>query len=328
LIAGLIITGHGLLAIVYGVLAIKVVEFFVLFFLIRRQIGVKRPHFSRIREYLSFGLPTVPGGISFWLVASSDRYIISYFLGVTSVGIYSAGYRLGSILFLLAMALAMVLGPTLSKLYDEGQMDVVKTYLRYSLKYFLALAIPFVFGAAMLSEDILVVFATRPIASEGYFIVPLVALATLFFGVGTIMAQSLRLVKKTRILGATWIVAGLANLLINILLIPHIGILAAAIATLIAYLLALGIITYYSVKEFRFIMEWGFILKSLIAAAIMSLLIWMLDPVRILAIIATVVVSIIIYGLILLSLKGFGGGDIKFFQGLFKRGSNYFKFRD
>lgn len=321
LIAYLILNGYGLLGIVYGVLAIRVIIFFILLFLVKRQIGIGRPHFFRIREYLSFGLPTIPGAVSYWIVASSDRYIIAYFLGATSVGIYSAGYGLGSILFMVAVALGLVLFPTLSKLYDEGRMDEVKIYMSYSLKYFLAIAIPFVFGAAMLSEPILRVFSTPEIASEGKLIVPLVALAILFSGIMVVMAQSLALVKKTRILGATWIVAGVVNLLLNILLIPHIGILAAAITTLIAYSLALGIVTYYSVKELKFHIEWSFILKSLVASAIMSLFIWMLGPVGTLAVIATVAVGVIIYVVILLLLKGFKEGDIKFFKGLFQRGS-------
>jgi len=319
LIAYLILNGYGLLVIVYGVLAIKVIIFFILLFLIKRQIGIRRPHFSRIKEYLSFGLPVIPGSISFWVVASSDRYVIAYFLGATSVGIYSAGYGLANIFLMVAMVLAFVLPPTLAKLYDEGRMDDVRVYLSYSLKYFLALAIPFVFGAAMLSEPVLRIFSTPAIASEGYFVVPFVAVSILFIGTSTVMAQSLYLVKRTKILGVTWIVAGVVNLLLNILLIPHIGILAAAITTLIAYALALGIVTYYSVQVLRFSIDWGFILKSIVASGIMSLFIWMLGPVGTLAVITTVVVGVIIYGVILLSLKGFKGEDIKFFKMLFQR---------
>lgn len=323
LITVLVLNGYGLSAIVYGVLAIRVIEFFILLIMIIRQIGVRIPHFSIVKEYLSFGLPIIPSAISLWLIATSDRYVIAYFLGVSSVGIYSAAYRLGSILSLLAIALMLVLAPTLSRLYDNGQIDEVKTYLGFSLKYFLVLAVPFVFGASMLSKRVLMVFSTPEIASEGYFVVPFVAFSTLFYGVAIIMGQSLRLVKKTRILAGTWIVAGLTNLLLNILLVPHIGILAAAITTLIAYSIALGIITYYSLKEreLRFKIEWGFIFKSLIASAVMALLIWMADPDRILSIIATVITSIIIYAVLLLSLKGFSGEDIKFFRGLFQRGS-------
>jgi len=320
-IAYLILSGYGLLSIVYGVLAIRVITFFILFFLIKRQIGIKRPHFSMIKEYLSFSLPTIPALFSGWVVAASDRYVIAYFLGATSVGIYSAGYGLGSILLMVMAAIGFVLSPTLVKFYDECRMDEVKVHLSYSLKYLLALVIPFVFGAAILSEPVLRIFSTPEIASEGHFVVPLVALSILFSGITMVLSQSLLLTKKTKIIGVIWIVAGLVNLLLNILIIPHIGILGAAITTLIAYSLGLGLTTYYSFKELQFSIDWGFILKSLIAAAVMSLAIWMISPIGTLGTIAAIIAGVIIYGVILLLLKGFKKEDIKFFKGLFQRAS-------
>ena len=88
-----------------------------------------------------------------------------------------------------------------------------------------------------------------------------------------------------------------------------------------SYSLVLGTTTYFSTKELRFTIEWGFMLKIVIASAIMTPLIWMADPDRILSIIAAVVTSIIIYAVLLLSLKGFSGEDTRFFRGLFQRGS-------
>ncbi|MBA7709971.1 lipid II flippase MurJ [subsurface metagenome] len=319
LIAYLVLSGHGIFSVVLSVLAIRAALFLFLLPLIKSKIGIKIPNFSRIKEYLNFGLPSVPGAISAWVVTSSDRYVIGYFLGAASVGVYSAGYNLGNIPFMIAMVLAIVLPPTLSKLYDEGRINEVKTHLSYSLKYFLALVIPFVCGAAMLSEPVLRIFSTREIASEAYFIVPLVALSTLFFGIRVVIAQILILVKKTKITGIVWIIAASVNLLLNILIIPHLGILGAAITTLIAYSLALGIVSYYSFKEFKFSIEWSFIIKSLIASAIMSLVIWRIAPVGTLGVILTIVAGVIIYGVILLFLKGCKKQEIRFFKGLFRK---------
>ena len=129
LIAYVVLNGYGLFNVLLTVLAIRVVIFFILFFLIKHRIGIRRPRFSRIREYLNFGLPTIPGNISSWVVLFGGRYVIGYFLGVAPVGIYSAGHTLGSIPFVFAITLGFVLTPTLSKLYDEGRMNEVKTYL-------------------------------------------------------------------------------------------------------------------------------------------------------------------------------------------------------
>lgn len=319
LIAYLVLNGYGIFHVLLGVLSIRAALFLILLFLIISQVGITRPHFSRIREYLNFGLPTVPGNMAAWVVAVSDRYVIGYFLGVAPVGVYSAGYGLGSIPFMTATVLSFVLMPTLSKLYDERRMDEVRTHLAYSLKYFLALAIPFVFGAVLLSKQVLSIFSTAEIAAQGWLIVPLVALSTLFFGVFAVIQHILILVKKTKILGATWVIAALVNLLLNIIIIPRIGIFGAAITTLIAYLLALGIVTYYSLREFKFHIDWRFIVKSLIASATMSLAIWLIAPVGTLAVVLTIVAGVIIYGAILLLLRGFKKEESKFFKGLFQR---------
>ena len=319
IIAYLALNGFGIFSIVLSMLVIEAALFLALFYSISSQIGIKKPHFSILKEYFSFGLPTIPANISSWVVMASDRYIISYFLGLTSVGIYSAGYGLGSGILMAVTLLGFVLPPTLSKLYDEGRMDEVKTHLSYSLKYFLALAIPFVFGAAMLSQQVLRMFTTTEIAAQGYFVVPLVALSILVFGFGGVIGNILVLVKKTRIMGATWIIAGLVNLGLNILVIPRIGILGAALTTLIAFAMAAGILIYYSFKEFKFNIDWGFIIKSLVASMIMSLAIWLIFPEGTLTVLLTVVAGIVIYGVALFLMRGFKREEIRFFQGLLRR---------
>jgi hypothetical protein len=89
---------------------------------------------------------------------------------------------------------------------------------------------------------------------------------------------------------------------------------------LIAYALTLGLTTYYSFKEFKFPIDWRFIIKSLIASAIMSVAIWLIAPEGTLATILTVVAGAAIYGAIILLLKGFTKEEFRFFRGLFQIG--------
>jgi len=317
--AYLVLNGHGLFSVILAMLIVRAILFLVLFFLIRAQIGLRIPHFSRIKEYIRYGLPTVVGMMSSSIVSSSDRYVISYFLGVSAVGVYSAGYGLGSVILMVSGVLGFVLPPTLAKLYDEGRMDEVKTHLSYSLKYLLALAIPFVFGATLLSKQVLTMFSTAEIASQGYFILPIIALSILFSGVYTVIGHVILLVKKTRIIAVAWGIAAALNLGLNILVVPHIGILGAAITTLIAYLLAMSIISYYSFREIRFDICWVFIFKSLLASLIMSAAIWWIEPAGTAATLGTIAGGVIIYAAALLLLRGFTREEIRFFTRLFRR---------
>lgn len=328
LIAYFVLNGHGILSVVLCLLAVRALMFLILFFLIKSQIGIKRPHFRNTKAYLSFSLPMIPGVISAWVIASSDRYIIGYFLGVTSVGVYSAGYNLGILPLMLAGVLGFVLPPTLSKLYDEGRMNEVKTHLSYSLKYLLMIAIPFVCGAAVLSKQVLGLFSTIEIASQGYYVVPLVALATLLVCICIPFGHILVLVKKTKIGGTAYTLAALINLGLNLLIVPIWGILGAAITTLIAYSVLLAIEVHYSLREFRFDIDWRFIIKSLIASAIMTLVIWSMHPQSNLNIIITVLVGVAVYGVALFLLKGFKKEEISFFRGLLQRGTSTINLND
>lgn len=321
LIAYFVLNGHGISSVILCLLAVRTLIFIVLFLAIKSQIGIRKPHFFRTTEYLSFSLPTIPDSLSAWLVSSSDKYVIGYFLGAASVGVYSAGYALGVIPVMFAVVLAFVLSPTLSKLYDEGKISEVETYLSYSLKYFLALAIPFVFGAAILAEPVLRLLSTAEIASQGYFVVPLVALGVLFWGAYGVISHILVLVKKTKIMAFIWIIAALANLGLNIALVPHLGILGAAIALLVAYLLTLGIGSYLAFKEFTFNIDWRFIIKSLVASGIMVLVIWIVSRQGIphVDVAVTILGGMIIYGVVLFLLRGLSREELVFFRALLRR---------
>jgi len=320
LIAYLVLTGRGIVSMVLAVLAVKTAILMVLFLVATSQVGLRRPGFSRMREYLSFGIPTIPGNISTWVIASSDRYVIAYFLGAASVGVYSAGYAIGQIPFLITGVLAFVLPPALSRLYDEGRMDEVKTHLTYSLKYLMAVTIPFVFGAWVLAEPVLTLFSTAEIASEGYLVLTLVALGTLLHAASVPISRILFLVRKTKTLAAMWIACALVNLGLNILVVPHWGILGAAYTTAFAYGLRLGLTTYFCFREFRFPVDWRFIIKSLIASGVMSLVIWQISPEGALATVLTVVAGVVTYVAALVLLKGFTKQEFRFFRELFRKG--------
>lgn len=322
IIAYLVFNGSGLVGAVLCLLGVRALLLLALFFLIKRQIGIKKPSFGNIKEYLDFSLPTIPGNIAAWVSSYSDRYIIGYFLGVASVGVYSAGYNLVSIILMLISVFGFVLPPTLSKLYDEGKIDELKILLTYSLKYFLAVAIPFVFGVSILSEPILRIFSTPEMASQNYVVVPLLALSLLLVGVASIICNTLILTMKTKVISAIWIISALVNLGLNIILVPRLGIEGAALGSLITFSLVCGIGSYYSFKEIKFAIDWGFIVKSLIASILMAIVVWLMRPQNALFTAITVLVGVAGYGLAIFLLRGFAREEISFFRRLLVRNTS------
>ena len=321
LVGALVLAGYGIFGAAVGLLATNLLLFLVMNVIIISEIGVTIPKFRHLKEYLSFGLPTVPGNLSNWVVNSSDRYVIALFLGTAYVGYYSPGYTLGNTISMFTAPLSFMLPAVLSKHYDEGNLNDVKTVLSYSLKYFLALAIPSAVGLSLLSKSLLTVLSTPEIAAQGYLITPFLAFGGLLFGLYAIITQILVLEKKTGITGTIWILAAVLNLGLNIIFVPKIGIAGAAATTLVAYSLAFILAAYYSFKYLEFPVDVSFMLKCIAASAIMGVIIVIGGPQMpdgLMSVILLVGISALIYGACLFILRGFKKEELRFFRGLLR----------
>lgn len=289
----------------------------LLVYLVRR-IGLSWPKFGCLKAYLAFGLPTVPANISSWIVNAGDRYVLGLFLGPAAIAHYSPGYSVGSVVSIYAHVLGMVLPAILSELYDHGKVELVRGYLKYSLRYFLALAIPSAFGVSVLGNKLLLILTTPEIAASGSFVVPLVATATVLHGVGIAVSQVLVVFKDTRTIGAGWLVAAAINLVLNIILVPRIGLLAAAFTTLLSFLLCLVWFLSYSFRYLPFPFDWAFVSRSVIASLAMSVVLYVLDASGFLEVAGAIVVGAAVYAVVLLVLKAFDRSEFIMFQQLIR----------
>ena len=310
-----IFLGFELLGALVSLLFVKIVLLVLLTSTILIQIGIQIPRFSSLKEHLRFGLPITIGSGAFWGVQSSDRYLIAIFLGILFVGYYAPAYALGNILHLFILPFALLLPPVLSKLFEEQNISEIQIYLKYSLKYFLLIAIPAVFGLSILSKELLTLFSTNEIASQSHAVIPFVAISLLLYGVYTIFFQVLFLFKQTKISGILWIGAALLNIGLNIVLIPLLGILGAALTTLVAYVFTTAAVWYYSSRHLVFPIDWRALSKTILASIAMGVVIWNFHvSATIIDVTAAIGVGILVYGILLLLFKTFSKQEIDLFK--------------
>lgn len=318
LVAYMVVSGHGILGAIIGLLASKFIVFLLMIALVVRAIGVRIPQFTHIKDYIAFGLPTIPWSLSSWITNSSDRYIIGLCLGVASVGYYSPCYYLGYIVTTFSAPLLFMLPVILSKEYDEDNINEVKLILSHSLKYFMALAIPTVFGLSLLSTFVLSALSTPDIASYAFAVTPFVALSGLFFGIYSVFYQPIALVKKTKFLGCVWIIAAILNFGLNLLFVPRLGIQGAAITTLAAYVVVLALTIHISRKYIIFYVDYLFIIKCILASVLMSILILVWYPKGLFDLLVMIGVSALVYFVCLLIMRGFDETELQYFRNIFK----------
>ena len=262
--------GYGLLGVIVATLLVQIFIFLISLLVIISQIGFVIPRFTYIKEYLQFSLPLTPNALIRWVTESSDRYLVTYFLGLGQVGVYSAACSIGNLIQLFVSPLQLILLPELSKLFDEDKIDQVRIYMSHSLRYFLLITIPAVFGLSALAKPLLGIFTTQDFLS-GWLVIPIIALSGLLAGIFQIFVNIMFLVKETKSTTYINIVAAVSNVLLNLLLIPSIGIIGAALSTLISYFLMIVLCIWISMKHFVFDFYFYDIAKSIFSSMAMYL---------------------------------------------------------
>lgn len=313
-----VLSGKGIVGAVGGLLIADTLMLLAMVCVIVLDLGISFPRFKNTREHLAFGIPSIPGNLSSWIVNSSNRYVIGLLLGTTFVGYFSPGYTLGNMINLFIAPLSFILPAALSKHYDDNEMDEVRVILGFSLKCFLALGIPAAFGLSLLSRSILNVLSTPEIAAQGYLITPFMALGALFLGAYAVIAQILAMRKKTMLIGIIWSFAAIFNLGSTFILVPHLGIMGAAIAALFAFGFAFFITAYFANRYIYFHFDYKFLLKSIIASIVMSILLLLMSPEGAISLLAAVLAAALVYFVILFAMKGVKTQEIDFFKNLFK----------
>ncbi|MCJ7515973.1 MAG: polysaccharide biosynthesis C-terminal domain-containing protein [Dehalococcoidia bacterium] len=317
LITYLVLSGFGLYGAISALLIVRILLFVIGFLMVKSQIEFSKPSIPVIKSYLTISLPLVPAWLCWWTYSLSCRYIIGYFLGVEAVGVYAAAYVLATVIEFLFNPLIVVLLPATAYLYENNKIQDVKTHLKYSFKLYLLFAIPCVLGISILAKPLLAT-ATTAEFTAGFLVVPIIALAEIFMGCGSIIMTVPLLLKRTRTILLIEGISAATNVAMNIVLVPLIGILGAAVSTLVAFILRFIIFTIVSFKQLSFDVDWQFIGKAVLSSFIMGAVIWKMNPSGAISIVISILIGAAIYFAALTLLRGFSKQEYDFLKGVLR----------
>jgi O-antigen/teichoic acid export membrane protein len=196
---------------------------------------------------LMYGLPIMISSIAYVTNENLDKLLLEHYFGKEEMGIYAACYKLG--VFMTLYILAFKLGAEPFFFNQADKKNAKDTYARI-MTWFL------IFGALfmLIVVGFIDLFAGLLLGKEEYFaalmIVPVILLANLFLGIYYNLSIWFKLTDKTRY-GMYFSLAGaMITLALNLALIPVLGIMASAWATLAAYLTMVLLSYFYSRKYY------------------------------------------------------------------------------
>lgn len=213
--------------------------FTLLFTRLLRQQRLAVGHFSPalLKEAVVYGFPLIWFELSNAILSLGDRYVIQYYLGAAAVGVYSVGYNTADLAqSVLTLPLRLAVIPLYLSLWNGGGEEKTRHFLGQALKYYFMLGIPLALGVSWYSRDLVLLLATEKFIAA-HTIVPYIIFPMILYGAFGIYGAGLYIQKKTTHLMSSTLFASAANILLNVLMVPRLGLLGAALATLIAYVL-------------------------------------------------------------------------------------------
>lgn len=289
---------------------------FFLGFIWRKGICPVKPDFSSIIPLLKFGIPLIIAYAGYWIIQSSDRYLIKYFMDISQVGLYSVSYSLAFILIFFWAILRNVLLPDLSALFDEGKIREFEIRFSRVFKYGVALSVPGVIGLSLLAKPII-----RTLSSPEFLpatnILVVVSIGVFFYGVFLLFNTLLKVLKKVKLLNSIWIFMAVLNIGLNFWWIPKFGIIGAAYSTSLSFLSGALLIILYSRTYFKIIFKKEWIVKIITASILMGIMISLMNVTSTPYLILTILSGALIYGMSLLLLKFYDESELLLFKKVF-----------
>jgi O-antigen/teichoic acid export membrane protein len=219
---------------------------FYLFPLLRKYQLI--PSFNISKKYvfghLKVALPTLPHNYSSYLLNSSDRLVMDRLsVPISDLGTYNVGYSFGSYFNIIGIAVGMAVGPIMSKLWFEKTAES-KKQIRLLVFALQALFLFSGFILALWSKEILPLLYRNKDFDGAYKYAGIIFMSYVFWPMYWGSINKLFFEKKTNQLWKISAIAGVLNVILNLIFIPIYGPLAAAISTFVC-LLYLGFSGYF-----------------------------------------------------------------------------------
>lgn len=206
--------------------------FLILWERLYKDFSFKWASKSKIKEMLKYSLPMMPTTVIWWITNVSDRFLVTYICGSGENGLYSAAYKIPTIIALVAGVFNEAW--QISAISESKDKDEVKSFFgevfeRYQAILFL--------GCSMLIP--FVQLATSLLLDDSYFrawtFMPVLLIATVFSSLVTFIGTIYTVKKKTTMSLITAALGAILNIILNIVMIPSMGAQGAGIATAISY---------------------------------------------------------------------------------------------
>jgi O-antigen/teichoic acid export membrane protein len=249
----------------------------LLYLICRGQQSLPR-NFSwpMMKTMAAFGIPMVVYEVTFVVLQLGDRFVIQGVLGNEAVGLYSAAYNLCEYTgMVFVTGFVQAVQPMYVRLWEQRGVQATQEFVRQALHFYLLVSAAIVAGLAATAHELIALLASEKYA-DGAVVVPLVATGVMLSGMLPLTGAALYLNKTKSIMTLVAIVAAL-NLVLNVALVPPLGLMGSAWATLISSCVLLVLAGRVAARVLPIAFPWAAAMKFVLAAAAMYIVVMQIE---------------------------------------------------
>lgn len=201
-----------------------------------KYIRIKEYEANSLKSMLQYSIPLIPNQLSLWLLNSSDRFIVNIFLNPSANGILAVSHKFPMAISALYNIFQISWHETSAVHYNDADKDEYFTETFHQVfRIFSALCIltisvlPFIYHWLIIGEEY----------ERAYYTIPFYVLSVMFNVIVGFLGAVYVATKNTVEIAKTTIIVGVINVVVHIALIGFIDLYAAAVSTVISYLIVL-----------------------------------------------------------------------------------------
>jgi O-antigen/teichoic acid export membrane protein len=216
----------------------------------RLSLWVDRP---LLRRMTRFGLPTMPAELSLYALNFVDRLVIARSIGLAEAGLYSLAVKFAQAVNVLVRGFQLAWPPLAYSIRDDGEARRVYAAV---VTWFVAGCAFVVTGMWLFSRWIVRALAD-PKFFDSYEAIGLIATGVTLYALYMVLVVILGRTGRTELNLPATIAALVANVVLNVVLVPSLGIVGAGLALVASYLVVVALMYGFTQRLFPVPYEWA-----------------------------------------------------------------------
>lgn len=198
-----------------------------------KSVSFNNVNIEKMKSMIKYSAVLIPNSFMWWIMNSSDRIMVASMISTSANGVYAVSYKIPTLLSVFTSIFNQAWG--YSAIKEEGTKDE-QNYNNKILQALIAFTMIAAIGLITITKPFLNIYVSAEYYKAWKY-VPFLVIGSVYLTFGTFMSSSYVVHKDSFGFLFSGTFGAVINIVLNFILIPHIGTMGAAIATCLSYIM-------------------------------------------------------------------------------------------